>query len=280
MGRATRTRFGRRHSVGNNSPPAQHRYDFHLEHATHFRPVDVVCQGSNVVWSLPFPPLVRELPVRLTTKIRQPPARIDLDPVATPPALDRLRPAGPVQSVVQPPLLIPGHGHSRNYSRNHGAVKLPCGVWPPAPAFRSAGGAPAEPLVPPIKCRADGVMSHACHGRSRPARMFPISVLRAALQRQGAGGGFDNTMFGGARGMGAFAICAAGQLPDLVSTADRARFTPRRVCGGLPDLCAEAGCGSPIGSAGVPRQVKASLPTSWPQPCSSRSACQGAGRLR
>ena len=157
MGTATRTRFGRRHSVGNNSPPAQHRYDFLVEHATHFRPVDVVCQGSNVVWSLPFPPLVRELPVRLTTKIRQPPARIDLDPVATPPALDRLRPAGPVQSVVQPPLLIPGHGHSRNYSRNHGAVKLPCGVWPPAPAFRSAGGAPAEPLVPPIKFLADGV---------------------------------------------------------------------------------------------------------------------------
>jgi hypothetical protein len=113
MGTATRTRFGRRHSVGNKSPPAQHRYDFLAEHATHFRPVDVVCQGSNVVWSLPFSPLVRELPVRLTTKIRQPPARIDLDPVATPPALDRLRPAGPVQSVVQPPLLIPGHGHSR-----------------------------------------------------------------------------------------------------------------------------------------------------------------------
>ena len=132
------------------------------------------------MWSLPFPPLVRELPVRLTAKIRQPPARVDLDPAATPPALDRLRPAGPVQSVVQPPLLIPGHGHSRNYSRNHGAVKLPCGVWPPAPAFRSAGGAPAEPLVPPIECRADGVMSHACHGRS-PSRGCSRSVSFALL---------------------------------------------------------------------------------------------------
>ena len=113
MGRATRTRFRRRHSVGNNSPPAQLRYDCLADYPTHLRAVDVVCQGSNVVWSLPFPPLIRELPVRLTTKIRQPPARIDLDPVATPPALDRLRPADQVQLVVQPPLLIPSHRHSR-----------------------------------------------------------------------------------------------------------------------------------------------------------------------
>ena len=101
---ATWVRFGRRHSLGNKSRLAQCRYDFLADHATHFRGVDVFCQGCNSVRSLPFPSLISELPVQLTAEIREPSARVHHDPAATPLALYRLRPVDPVESVVKPPL--------------------------------------------------------------------------------------------------------------------------------------------------------------------------------
>jgi hypothetical protein len=100
MRTATRVRFGRRHSSGNQSRLAQCRYDFLADNATDFHGVDVVCQDCNSVRSLPFPPLIRELPVRSTAKIREPSARVDHDPAATPPTLHRLRPANPVQVII------------------------------------------------------------------------------------------------------------------------------------------------------------------------------------